>query len=251
VDWIIGLVFLQVVIIAASTMVSAACALVTYLLVPRRAVSRLRIALPLACLLGFFSVIYIEGGFVAFDIYRYASGHDNNFLSGFYHYPLANGYRLTFFDENPDSMGFVQSPNGQGFAEFDTIHWFHAHGDSVFLKASHNPRLSGKPTVNITFGEAPSPGLAPTGPQMQYFEIDTRTGKLVRYETLDALRSAAALRGISVTPMSLEEASREAFAAAGPGRLFLAILSAPLIAAAVLFLRWLRSPEKAPAAGEA
>jgi hypothetical protein len=226
-DDYVGLVIVQAVLLALTSVGSVICFAFVFFLTRHVARSRSRrIALLTAILFPFVSMFYLEGGLILRDATVESS----------LHYPLSNGYQLAFFDEAGADDGWLELPNGERFS-VGRIHGVQVSGDSLLIHAAAEASTPGlTPTVTVNEG-----GLHDSASSSDRFVIiDTKTATVVDYGNLEELRAAATTRNTSLHLTSLDEAYRKAQLAAGPGWVFLGLLFAPLICAGLWLLHRLR-----------
>jgi len=198
----IGFVMVQVFLLMAGTVLGIGCLAFVLLLTRRVGASRRKwAALAIAFVFPILALFYIEAGLFAHAIVRYGAGKDN-FVEGMYHYPLANGYRLTFFDENPADWGWMEISGGQTFPT-GTIHGVQIAGDYLFVHCTPDTssRTGTIPQVTVSHGDPVEP-VVPK-PTDKYLEIDTRTSVSTDHSNIEELRSAAASRGATLQLMTM------------------------------------------------
>jgi hypothetical protein len=174
------------------------------------------------------AVFYLEAGVVIHGVVRHTSGNDSIF-DGLYHYPLGNGYRLAFFNESAPEGGWIDAPPGHSLS-LNRTYGLQVAGDFTFIDADRIEQPGTVPTVIVTHGEVPP---ADTSPPHVYLELNTNTHEQSDYPSLEELQRAAARRGIQLRLVPLDDFYDEAFSAATPGWLFLGVISAPVLIAAV------------------
>jgi hypothetical protein len=217
---LIGLGFLQIFLLIIGSALGVVFAVAVSL--STRGISRgRRRAQVIAFVFPSIALFYMEAGFFSQALVREVLGEDN-FLNGFYHYPLGNGHQLVIWNEDPKSGYIEQSQRG---IVANDVRAIHAAGNVVFVS-----RYEGQDATDLSTDK----------PANRYSVIDTRTSKVTDYPTLDALRSIAAGEGISLRLMTTEEAFLQAQSAEGPGRMLLAVLFMPLIVASIWLLIKLR-----------
>ena len=242
---IIGLAFIQIFLCIVAAVVGAVCALIVERMAPGPTLRPLRRRVSIKCvLLSFVAVFYLEAGFFAHAFVQEARGKDN-FLNGFYHYPLVNGYQLTWFDENPSDWATLDYNGGQRIPRLGTIYEVSVADHLVFLRGEAEPETDiGTPTVTTTQGNEPQdifrPSPGPKRPVMRYLELDTKTHEVTDHQSMDALVSSAAKRGVALQWMSLDDAYVAATTASSPGWAFVGILGMPIYLAGWLLVREVR-----------
>ena len=229
---IIGLLVIQVFLLALSSVGGVLCVVFVYFFTLRVGASnRKRVALGTAFLFPFVAVFYIEAGLFLHDTVRYVSGRDS-LVDGLYHYSLVNGYQLVFFNESAPDGGWLELPGGRSFPG-GRIYGVQVAGDYLFMHASPDESRGETPTVTVGHGNLPPPSPRAD----RYLEVDTRSSDVVDHATLENLRIAAAKRGVALSLMPLDDAYGKAVSAASPGWAFLGLLFLPLIAASVWLFR--------------
>ena len=223
---IIGLIVIQVFLLALGVTLGAICLLLVSLAIRGVTDSRgKRIAMVTAFLFPLIAVFYLEAGVVIHDVVRYAAGKDSN-LDGSYRYPLGNGYVLRFFDETGPGGGWIDDPRG-GSLSVDRIYGLQVAGDFMFMDADRQPQQGTTPTVTVAHGEVHQP--ANTDRLHLYVELNTKTHERSDFPSLEDLKRAAARRNLQLQLVPLDDFYNEAVSAAAPGWLFFGFLGTPLL----------------------
>jgi len=218
----IGFPFVQIVLALGTALVGAICALLvrraTRLSSNSKRASLIAFAFPI--LVGF----YVEAGFFAYGIGEIALGKDS-FLDGVYHYQLVNGYQLVILDKMPEMSSVEQYRGDSHTMAVDQVRAVQVAGNALLVTAHQGRDAS-------DWGR--------DKPANTYIAIDTKTSKITDYPTLDALRSDAASRGISLQLIATEDALNQAASLGWAGRMFLIVLLTPPVVLAIWLLRQLR-----------
>jgi hypothetical protein len=183
------------------------------------------------------AVFYLESGAVIHDLARLAAGKDS-ILDGVYHYPLGNGYNLTFFDEAGPKGGWIDDPRG-GSLPVDRIYGLQVAAEFLYIEAEREPQQGTVPTVTIAHGEAPQPAGADR--KHLHVELNTENHDRADYSSLAGLEGAAKNRSLQLQLIPLEDFYDKAVSAARPGWLFWGFLGTPLLIACVELLRRLHN----------
>jgi hypothetical protein len=232
---IIGLIVLQVLLLALGLALGGICALfVLFAIRGVRDTRRRRVALMTALIFPLVAVLYLEAGVVFRDVARYTQGKDS-FLDGVLHYPLGNGYRLVFFSKATLEDSWIDDPRGESLP-VHAIYGLQVAGDFTFMHAYRVPEPRTVPTVAVNYGQAQPAGIA--SPNI-YLELNTKTHERSEYSSLEDLSRAAASRNTPLRLAPLDDFHEKAISAAAPGWLFWGPLGMPLLIAGAWLLRGL------------
>jgi hypothetical protein len=174
---------------------------------------------------------HISSSLAHSESFRHGLLGKDSFLDGIYHYPLVNGYELVILDKMPE-MSSVERSRGESHATaVDQVRAVQVAGNTLLVTAHQGLDTS-------DWGR--------DKPANTYIAIDTKTSKVTKYPTLDALRSEAASRGISLHLIATEDALNQAASLGWAGRIFLPMLLTPPVVLAIWLLRKLRQLSQRP-----
>ena len=219
---LIGLAFLQLILLFCAVMAGTVCALIVYAYT--RGMSRGRIVtLLVAFTFPVLVLFYLEAGLLGYGFAERAVGEDN-FLDGNYHIPLPNGYRLVIFDKMPQLAYIEQAshPNRIGFGQ---VHALQIVGNTLLIEA-----YQGQSATDLGIDKEAN----------HYLIIDTNTSEVTEYPTLEALRTYAAQKSVSLRLTPVEKLLEQSKSPGWRGLLFLVLLLLPVVVAMVWLVRRLR-----------